>query len=198
MLELWPVFRFSIKEDCRWFGHRGEICGRSVAIHWMCCHGFCVSMFVCFIAAISIASLSACSISCFCVFAVNTAKFYSYSWSCHHVSLVICIVFRERGWFILFFLFGCWCGVLLVQSLVGAVHSIDVHLTHREDVSLGVFVRWLLKVFVARVDNLAVFVKVLLVSVIYVFASVDFVSFVVWYASWVSRVFFARSIYFLY
>jgi hypothetical protein len=35
---------------------------------------FCVSMVVCFIAAISVACLSACSVSCFCVVAVNTAK----------------------------------------------------------------------------------------------------------------------------
>jgi hypothetical protein len=49
----------------------------------------CVSMFVCFIAAISIAFFYACSLSCFFVFAVNTSKSF-------FIFLVSSSCFRSR------------------------------------------------------------------------------------------------------
>jgi hypothetical protein len=167
MFELGSVFGFYVKEDLRWFGHHGEMCGHSVVVHWLF-----VYIFVCFIAAICLLIYLF-----FCVCFEHYEKFLHLFRSHHQVffSCLSCLL-GEGG-----VSFSCSSADGLVSCLFRVIF-------------VWIFVLWLLEVCVALIDHHTVLIKLLLVSVLSVLSSVGFLSFVVLYVFWVSLVFFAGSI----
>jgi hypothetical protein len=81
--------------------------------------------------------------------------------------------------------------------MLDVVFSFGVHSANQKNVSLSVFVQWLLEAIVALVDRLPVFLKLLFVLVLSVSSSVELFSFVIWVSFWVSHVFSVGFISFL-
>jgi hypothetical protein len=159
---------------------------------------FYVSMLARFIAVISIARFSPCSRSCFCVFSVKVANsFFICSVSCSCFWSLFRFGSGEGGlsWSsglaagFVSYLFGVQCeSFILMSARSSSVSTFPC---------ASVFVWWLLKFVVAWVNNFAVFVKLLLLSILYIDSSIDIFQFVVWYVFRVSFIFSLRYISFL-